>query len=171
MPPGRLGAIPAVRDAPAHVLRFDADVDLTRTFDREQFSRGLASWDWIGVGRRVPMYTSLFGDVFFESYDGYWWLDTVRGRLTRPWEGLDELEADLDSSQGQRRYLRAGLALDAELRGLLPGPGTVYGFTVAPIVGGAMAVENLELMDFSLRLHLAGQLHGWVREGRSHSPR
>ena len=117
-------------------VRLDACVDLTRTATRQQYARGLSAWRWAGVERQVPLFMSLFGDVFLESYDGYWWLDSVRGTLVKPWETIEDLEADLDSARGQVRYLRSRLVLDAELQGLLPEEGQLYGFTVAPALGG-----------------------------------
>lgn len=145
-------------------VRLDACVDLTRTATRQQYARGLSTWRWAGVERQVPLFMSLFGDVFLESYDGYWWLDSVRGTVVKPWETFEDLEADLDSARGQERYLRSRLVLDAELHGLLPEEGQLYGFTVAPALGGPMHVDNLELLDLTLRLHLNGRLHAWVRD-------
>lgn len=139
-------------------------MELIRTPTRQQFMQALETWSWIGLGRRVPLFTSLFGDVFLESYDGYWWLDSVAGRLVRPWATIEELEGDLDSAAGQQQYLRAGLALDAELRNLVPAEDELYGFRVAPAVGGALDVRNLEVMELTLRIHLTGQLHHRARE-------
>jgi hypothetical protein len=144
-------------------------VDLTRTATRAQYHRALETWRWLDIERKVPLFTSLFGDVFLESYDGCWWLDTVRGTLIRPWESVDAMDTDLDTARGQKAFLRSRLALDAELSGLVPGDDEIYGFTVAPIVGGAVDVANLEVMELTLRLHLSGQLHGHVR-GRSRTP-
>lgn len=137
-------------------------MDLTRTATRQQFALALSTWGWAGVERKVPLFTSLFGDVFLESYDGYWWLDAVRGTLGKPWETVEAMEADLDSARGQERFLRSRLVLDAELHGLRPDDGQVYGFTVAPALGGPVHVDNLELMDLTLRLHMTGQLHGRI---------
>lgn len=142
-------------------------MDLTRTATRQQFARALSTWGWAGVDRKLPLFTSLFGDVFLESYDGYWWLDSVRGTLTKPWETAEAMDADLDSARGQERFLRSRLVFDAELHGLLPDDGQVYGFTVAPVLGGAVHVDNLELMELTLRLHLTGQLHAWLRSSAS----
>jgi hypothetical protein len=109
-------------------VRLDADVDLTRVFAPEQFSRGLESWSWVGIGNKVPAFTSLFGDVFFRSDDGVWLLDTLEGSLTRPWDSADALKAELGTPDGQDQYLLAGLALSAERRGIVPDAGQVYGF-------------------------------------------
>ena len=58
-------------------MQLDAMVDLTRSFSPEQFNRALESWDWIGIGDRRPVFTSPFGDVFFQTRHGFWWFDTL----------------------------------------------------------------------------------------------
>jgi hypothetical protein len=139
-------------------------MELTRSFSPEQFSRGLESWAWIDIGGKVPLFTSPFGDVFFRSNDGFWWLDTVEGRLSQPWRDAEALRADLNSVDGQDQYLLAGLALGAEQRGIVPTDDQVYGFTVAPTLGGSMEVENIEAIDFVVSLHIAGQIHEQIRD-------
>jgi len=38
----------------------------------------------------------------------------------------------------------------------------VLSFKVAPVLGAAIAVENIEVMDFEVIVHIAGQLHRQV---------
>ena len=57
----------------------------------------------------------------------------------------------------------AALAMAAELQGMVPSDGQVLGFKVAPILGGAIVVENIEVIDFVVSVNLAGQLHQQVR--------
>lgn len=136
---------------------------LTRSFTPEQFARGLGAWHWVGIGTKVPLFTSLFGDVFFRADDGFWWLDTLEGNLARVWANADALKADLATASGQDQYLLAGLAFSAESRGLIPEPGQVYGFKTPPVLGGALDADNIETMDFVVGLHLAGQIHEQIR--------
>jgi hypothetical protein len=105
-------------DAALTGLRFNCRMELTRSFTPEQSARGLESWQWISIGAKVPLFTSPFGDVFFRAEDGFWWLDTLEGSLTRDWANADALKTDLATSDGQDRYLLAGLAVGAESRGL-----------------------------------------------------
>lgn len=140
------------------------ELALTRTFTAEQYHRGLSSWRWLGLGDREPLFASPFGDVFFRAPDGFWWLDTLEATLTRPWATVEELEADLNTFEGQDRYLLAGLAQNAARRGLLPGPDQVYDFRAPPILGGAVDVDNLDVADFVVSLNIAGQIHGQVRD-------
>jgi Domain of unknown function (DUF1851) len=134
-----------------------------RSFTAEQYAQALASWRWAGLDGKSALFTSPFGDVFFASEDGYWYLDTQEGSLTRPWRTAAELESELASPQGQGRYLLANLALAAEDRGLTLNPAEVYAFVVPPILGGHMAVDRIQVMDFVVSLEILGQIHDQVR--------
>ena len=81
---------------------------------------------------------SPFGDVVFQAEDGFWFLDTLEGSLTRTWDSTGALKADLATASGQDRYLLAGLAIGAEHQGLIPAPGQVYGFKTPPVLGGTL---------------------------------
>jgi hypothetical protein len=137
---------------------------MTRAFDATQITRALESWAWIGLGGKVPLFVSPFGDVFFRADDGIWWLDTLEGALTRPWITAEELNADLATPEGQDRYLLAGLAQGAERRGVVPTASQVYGFKIPPVLGGALDVDNVEVIDFVVAVNIAGQLHDQLRD-------
>jgi hypothetical protein len=53
----------------------------------------------------------------------------------------------------------AGLAFAAERRGIIPSARQVLSFKVAPVLGAAIAVENIEVI-----VHITGQLHRQVRD-------
>lgn len=52
------------------------DVDLIRRVPESDYREALESWTWVELEGKVPLFTSLFGDVFFQARDGYWFLDT-----------------------------------------------------------------------------------------------
>lgn len=145
-------------------MQLDARVDLIRNFSEDEFGRALESWGWIGIGEKSPVFTSPFGDVFFRAVDGFWWLDTVEATLSRPWATAEELEATLNTPAGQDQYLLAGLAASAERQGIVPTAGQVYGFTIAPVLGGEPGLSNIEVIDFVVSLNILGQIHRQVRD-------
>ena len=139
-------------------------MELTRSFTAGQFARALESWDWADIQNKQPVFTSPFGDVFFKAQDGFWFLDLLEGTLTRPWPDAGALQAELNTAEGQDRYLMAGLAFAAERQGIIPSARQVLSFKVAPVLGAAIAVENIEVMDFEVIVHITGQLHRQVRD-------
>ncbi|MFB7722940.1 MULTISPECIES: T6SS immunity protein Tdi1 domain-containing protein [unclassified Nocardia] len=138
-------------------------MELIKWFTPEQFGDALSSWAWIGLDGKTPLFTSIFGDVFFGADDGVWWLDTVEGELTREWDSLDELEAELNTGAGQEKYLIAELALELEGRGLVPGEHEVYDFSHPLVLGGELEAENVDVTDMVVSLHILGQIHDQVR--------
>lgn len=131
---------------------------LTKSFSEDEFGRALDSWTWVDLQHKTPVLASLFGDVFFAAADGYWFLDSMEGTLTRVWAGREQLQADLDSEAGQDRYLLGGLAMAAERSGIALGRTQVYDFKVHPMLGGGFSVENITAVEFVVAMDVAGQL-------------
>jgi hypothetical protein len=55
-------------------------MELTRSFSADQFARALESWDWADIQGKQPLFTSPFGDVFFQAQDGFWFRSRLRRR-------------------------------------------------------------------------------------------
>ena len=85
-------------DTPLAHFLIECRVQLTRTFTPEQYAKATESWAWLDVTGKEPIFTSAFGDIFFTAIDGFWWLDSVEGTLTRPWRTADELSDTLSSA-------------------------------------------------------------------------
>jgi hypothetical protein len=139
-------------------------VPLTKVFRAEQYEAALESWGWIGLEGKRPVLCSLFGDVFLEAPDGFWFLDTIEGTVTHRWANRETLQRELDTDDGQDQYLLGGLAMAAERQGLALGVDEVYDFVQPPILGGQFAVENITTMSFVVSVNIAGQLLGQVRQ-------
>lgn len=140
------------------------DVELTKSFPAETFDEALEAWSWIGLAGKTPVLSSLFGDVFFESDDGCWYLDTIEGTLECHWGNRTSLDRELASEDGQTRFLLDGIAMSAERSGLYLGPGQVYAFAPPPCLSGSFDVANLMVMDFVVAVDVTGQLHRQLRE-------
>jgi hypothetical protein len=142
---------------------FDGFMRLTKTFSAEEYAEGLESWSWLSLARKVPVGTSLFGDILFAAADGCWFLDSIAGSLVRPWADQAAMHANLSTPEGQERYLLASLAEEVARRGVIPGPSQVYDFAHPPVLGGRLEADNVYLVDFVVALNVAGQIHDQVR--------
>jgi hypothetical protein len=71
------------------------------------------------------------------------------------------LVVEINSESGQDKYLLGGLAVAAHEKGLVLSDTEVYDFMPPPILGGSTKVETV--MDLTVKLHIAGQLHDQVR--------
>ena len=133
-----------------------------RRFPPALYAAALESWSFLDIAGKSPLFTSPFGDVFFQADGGFFFLDVLAGELRRPWASQDDLSAELNSRAGQDEYLMISLANEAERSGLQPGEGEVYSFRVPPVLGGATDVSNIEVADFVVTLDIAGQIHNQV---------
>lgn len=145
-------------------VRQACTVILTKSFSEADFDRALESWSWLDLQNKTPIFTSLFGDVFFASPDGFWFLDSLEGTLTRSWSSRDEIQADLDSESGQDQYLLGGLAMAVEQGGIRLGPSQIYDFVIPPKLGGSFSVENVAAAEFVVAMNIAGQLLQQVKD-------
>lgn len=136
---------------------------LTKSFTPTQYESALASWTWLDLSGKTPVLASLFGHVFLAAEDGYWFLESLEGTLTRRWPTSEAVNAELDSEAGQDELLLGALAESANERGLVLEDHEVYDFKVAPILGAGFGADNITKRDFVVALNLAGQLHGQLR--------
>ncbi|WP_238005276.1 DUF1851 domain-containing protein [Dactylosporangium sp. AC04546] len=139
-------------------------MELTRQFPAQVYARALESWTWLGVGGKVPLFTSPFGDVCLRDEAGFWWLSLLDGTLELVWQSADQLRAELDSEDGQDLYLLGTLAWAAEQRGIVPTHEQVYAFAVPPVLGGPIGVDHIQVIDFVAIMSFTGQLHEQIRD-------
>lgn len=135
-------------------------VHLIREFAPDAYDFALSSWSWIGTGDKTPRFASCFGDMFLESLDGWWFLDTVEGTLERRWNTMDAMFADLQGGDGRAEYLLEETLNTALQQGLRLGDDEVFAFLPPPAVTGTMSVDSLAPLRFAIAANLAGRIHG-----------
>ena len=135
-----------------------------RRFSALDYAAALESWSFLGISDKRPLFTSPFGDVFFESAGGFWFLDLLAGELSQRWATERDFSSALNSREGQDEYLMIGLASEAERAGLLPGESQIYSFRVPPALGGPVDLANVELSDFVVATNTAGQIHEQIKD-------
>jgi hypothetical protein len=139
-------------------------MEIIRRFESEQYASALKSWEFADLAGMTPLFTSPFGDVFLQGDDGIWFLDTLEGKVSKNWGSLDELQSVLNTPDGQDTFLMAGLAIAADESGKRPATSQILDFSIAPYLGGAVALENVTIADFVVSLNIAGQIHSQLRD-------
>ena len=135
---------------------------LLRTFPKDAFGFGLASWQWLGLREQTPRFATCFGDIFLESLDGWWFLDTVEGTLELRWTSAVTMYEELESPEGRATYLMDDLVRDARSRGIHLGEEDVYMFNPHPVLGGELSVHGLAPVRFELAVNWVGHVHDQV---------
>lgn len=113
---------------------------------------------------KVPRLTSMFGDVFLEGSDGFWFLDTIDGTIIRRWPDAAALQADMNKVDAREQLLMPDLVAAAANTGLVPNEQQVLGFKIPPVLGGEISLDNLEAVDYVVAMHIAGQIHRQVKD-------
>lgn len=140
-------------------------MDPLRRFSPDVYARALEDWSWL-IGDRTfePVAASPFGDLFLRADDGVWFLDMLEGSLTLRWPDLASLQTELATLEGQDEFLMAGLAIAADAAGVTATASEVLMFKISPVIGGAIAVDNIETMSFVVASSISGQLHRQVKD-------
>lgn len=133
---------------------------MLRSFSPNAFAFGLASWSWLGTHGKTPRFTTAFGDVFLESLEGWWLLDTIEGTLTLRWANAVDLYAELDSDEGREEILLEDILIETMNRGVRLRDDEVLAFVPHPAAGGRLSADTCSPLRFELALSLAGQVHG-----------
>ncbi|WP_125775975.1 T6SS immunity protein Tdi1 domain-containing protein [Antribacter gilvus] len=136
---------------------------LIREFAPDAYEFALSSWSWLGVDDKLPRFTSCFGDMFLESADGWWFLDTVEGTLERCWDSMDQMFAELETEDGRAEYLLEETLNQAVAHGLVLAEDEVFAFLPPPAVTGTMNVDSLAPLRFAIAANLSGRIHGELR--------
>jgi hypothetical protein len=130
----------------------------------EDIQGALSSWDWLDFSGKKVIATTCFGDMFFESKEGIYFLDTISGNLTVIADSIDGVNKILNSDEGKNRYLMAGLVQDAYEKGLKLESGQCFDFIISPILGGKLEVENISVGSFQVSVNITGQIIKQVKD-------
>ncbi|CAK12360.1 hypothetical protein pRL120651 [Rhizobium johnstonii 3841] len=127
--------------------------------------RAIDGWKWLSLVGLTVIAVSAFGEVFLRDGTGaVFQIDTIEGKLSKVANSIRELTAMLQNSEARDELLFGGLVIGARNRGLILEPGECYDFKIAPILGGQMSVDEIEKLSFTVKLHIAGQLHEQVKD-------
>ena len=132
----------------------------------EELARAIESWDWLGGGapKEPPLFVSAFGDAFFKRSGTIMMLDTLEGGLVSVARDEIELRTKLDDVELQDQYLNSVWIQAARRNGLFLESGECYDWKVAPALGGRMEAGEIIKLSFVVKVNLAGQLYGQIKD-------
>lgn len=120
----------------------------------------LAPWSWRCPRDYRPVMLTVFGDWVFRAPDAaIHLLDVAHGELVQIAQDSAEFSRLKDLADKREHWFRQSLVLDLARRGTFLGPGECFGFRQAPVLGGAMSLENVETYPVVLYQTMLGQLH------------
>ena len=139
--------------------------DLTIDLANVDFSDLLSDWYWRVEGQFAPLLMTAFGDLFLRDPDGQvWFLDLVSGEFTVVANDTDEWAAMFDNPDTADEWLMPGLVYALIDEGMRLEAGTCYGYRIAPVLGGKIEPDNIEVTDLSVHFAVTGQIHEQVKD-------
>ena len=150
-----LAALSSIQADFAGLLIYPAPADFPRAFE---------SWTWLNVPRDAPLIVSAFGDAVFAHSGSLVILDTLTGELTRVSRTIQEFREKLNQKDFQDQMLSSVWVQAARMRGILLEHGECYDWMLPPALGGKMLPENIQKMNFVVKVNIAGQLHQQIKD-------
>ena len=130
------------------------------------FGRLLEQWSSLVSGRLQPIGLSAFGDIYFlRPNDTVQVLDVLEGSVHQVAESQKAFSECMNSKDWQDANLMPEVVWQIQQRGVLRGPGQVFGFAPHPSLAGKIAPETAMAMDAAVWHSICAQLLGSSAEG------
>lgn len=119
-----------------------------------------SDWTWLLNGQIKPLMISQFGDMFFQRKDGkVCFLDMMEGEIVDICPSEESFIEFINQKENIEDYLFSDLIFSLKNSGKIPNKDECFIFTIPPVLGGQISVDNVSIMSFKVVVSLAGQLH------------
>ncbi len=133
--------------------------DLAIACEGVDCSRLLANWQWILPADATPLLIGIFGDWIFGLPDGsHWHLDLLEGTFTQVARNCTEFNSKKREERYRNAWFGADWASIALENGLVPKNDECLGWKLAPVLGGAFSVENIQVFSLVVYQSVSGEL-------------
>lgn len=127
--------------------------------------RLLTDWRWLVPREATPLLIGIFGDWIFGGPDGsHWHLGLFEGKVQKIANDSAEFNAKKHEEQFRDEWFNADWADIALGKGLVPDNTQCLGWSVAPILGGPLSADNLQVFDLFVCQSIHGQLFRQIYE-------
>src|SRR5207249_1066199 len=123
----------------------------------------LEDWNWL-IGRKLPILIAAAGDAFVQDPDdgSVHLLDVAAGRLSLVARDIEEFQSLLADRDFVMSHPTVEMVVALRERGMTLGPGHIYSYKKSPVLGGEIALDNVEMTDIAVHFSIAGQIHEQV---------
>ncbi|MEX0370404.1 MAG: T6SS immunity protein Tdi1 domain-containing protein [Tateyamaria sp.] len=138
---------------------------LTVSYEALEHDRLLDEWRWLVPEPMEPLMIGIFGDWVFGAPDAtLWHLDLLEGKLHKIANGSQEFNAKKDQSYYRNEWFCEEWADIALGNDLVPKRDECLGWTIAPILGGDFAVENIQVFSLAVYQRVTGSFFRQIAE-------
>ena len=136
---------------------------LTFTPNDEAIATLEKSWGSVISEPFTPLLFSIFGDMFYQSSTGVYWLNTGAGETSRVADNSEEFQSLLRTDLIDEWFLPA-LVEQLHAAGKIPGPGCCYTPAILPVFAeGKYTVANLNPVSGKEHFALTAEVHSQIR--------
>lgn len=139
--------------------------DLLIDFQNQDLLDLYEPWNWLLNGKFRPIMMSTFGDLFYQEKDKkIYYLDIMEGQEVFIVEDEKNFSDFTNNAENLETYLLSYLVCELKTKGLKIGENQCYAFKIAPILGGKVESNNVEIMYLRVWLHIMGQVHFQIKD-------
>jgi hypothetical protein len=136
---------------------------LTFTPDSDALDALRSNWSSVIGEQFTPLLFSVFGDVFYQSESGVYWLNTSADELTRIADSKEHFQSLLGTDIVNKWFLPP-LVEQLYAAGKIPPPGYCYTPVVLPVFAeGKFTVSNLNPVPAKEHFGLTAEIHSQIR--------
>jgi len=119
----------------------------------------LEDWAWLLQKPFTIIAMNNFADMFLRDEDGeIHFLELAVGEVTKVAGSAAEFQRLTANKNNQSKWFMLGLLTELERAGMTLENGQCFGFTKAPILGGAIEPSNIEIAPLGVYVSLMGQI-------------
>ena len=123
----------------------------------------LSGWEWLLPEVYLPLYSTVFGDLFLSSPEGtIYFLNTLDGKLIDAADNEPDLHHQLASKELHDEIFLPPLVASLSQRFGQLKEGHCYGVIVPPSLGGRLTSENFHVLLLSEHLAALGSIQHQV---------
>ena len=138
---------------------------LTREMGEEEIDPLQKEWGWLINASYRPLIVSIFGDPFFESSSGIYWLNTVTGKLTKVAQNKENFLKEMNKDTTDKECLHVSLAKRLEKKIGTPSNEKCYSYVVLPIFKeGNYGDDNFIVLSLKEHLGVTGSIHKQIKD-------
>jgi hypothetical protein len=134
--------------------------DLVKPAVSIEMKRLLQDWVWLVKASHTPLWMTAFGDMCFsDTRQQVFMLDTLEGSFVRIADSTSDIDNLLRAEDAQNKWLMREWVTLCKASGFFLTKDQCYGWRVAPVLGGKLALANIQVFDMYVYLSVTGQLH------------
>ncbi|MFO1172723.1 MAG: DUF1851 domain-containing protein [Hyphomicrobiaceae bacterium] len=133
--------------------------------DGVDWQSAFETWRWLLPPTFTLWLVNRFAELVIVTPDGVvHFVDTSSGAIAVVAANREDFAVKIDESGNADDWLVIPLVDQCVAAGKILGPQQCFGYVIPPTLGGKFEIENVEVIDVEVYLHLTGQIHEQIKD-------